>query len=263
MSLTVALIARDEAERIERCLDSVRWADEVVVVVDDRTVDATADLARRHSDRVFVHRFESYPAQRQWAQSQASSDWILWMDCDEVIPPALAAEVQETLRQPSCNAYRVPRRDFMFGRWIRHGGWYPQYHLKLHRRDGASWQRDVHEQLVIGGPIGTLKAPTLHYSHRRVSDWIRKMADYTSLEARAMHDAGTRVGVARILFEPPMYAGYKYFIQQGWRDGLHGLALALLLGNYRLLRNLQVWDLQQSTSHRKEPDDCPPPTSRS
>lgn len=263
MSVTVALIARDEAARIERCLASVAWADEIVVVVDDRTTDATAEIARRHTPHVFIQRFESYPRQRQSAQSHARGEWIFWMDCDEVVSADLAAEIAATLRQPTCNGYRVPRRDYMFGRWIRHGGWYPQYQLKLHRREAASWTRDVHERVEVPGPVGTLTSPTLHYSHARVRDWIAKMADYTDLEARTLHAAGARTGIVRILCEPPLYAGYKLFVQQGWRDGMHGWALALLLGSYRLMRHLQLWDLQQSARGPQESDTCPPPTSRS
>ena len=263
MSVTAFIIARDEERRIERCLDSLGWADEIVVVVDDRTADATAEVARRHTDRVFVRRFEGYPAQRQFAQDQARSDWVFWVDCDEVVAPGLAREIGETLEQPRFAAYRVPRRDYMFGRWIRHGGWYPQYHVRLYRREGVEWSRRVHEVPEIRGDVGTLREPVLHFAHTRVRDWLGKMTTYTALEAQAMHEAGARIGPVRILFEPPLYFGYKYIVQQGWRDGMHGLALALLLGGYRLARDLQLWDLQQSARGPKEPQECPPPTSRS
>jgi glycosyltransferase involved in cell wall biosynthesis len=263
MGLSVVLIAHQEAHRVSRCLESLRWAEEVIVVVSEQTTDGTAEAARRFTDRVFVRKFEDFPDQRGWADRQALGEWILSVDCDEVVPEGLAREIQETLTSPRFQAYRVPHLDYMFGRWIRHGGWYPQYHVRLYRRGAARWDREVHEKAVVAAPLGTLRHPILHYSHGRVSDWVAKMARYTSLEAEAMRQAGVHMTLPRLLAEPALYSGYKYIWQQGWRDGAHGLALALLLGCYRLVRNLKLWDLQQSQRGPAEPDDCPPRTFRS
>jgi glycosyltransferase involved in cell wall biosynthesis len=263
MTVTVALIARDEAHRIARCLRSVEWADERVVVVDSRTVDATAEIARSVGARVDVHPFESYAHQRQRAQDLSGSDWVMWMDCDELVTEELACEVRRAVENPAYIAYRVPRLDHMFGRWIRHGGWYPQYHVRLYRREGSRWERDVHEQVVVRGPVGTLRHPVLHDSHDSVQHWVERMDWYTTLEAEAMRKAGRRAGIASMLLEPPLYAAYKYVWQQGWRDGAHGLVLALLLGCYRLLRVLKLWDLDRRARAPEESADCPPPTSPS
>jgi glycosyltransferase involved in cell wall biosynthesis len=262
VSLSAVIIAQDEANRIARCLESLRWADEIVVVVSQQTTDATAEIARRFTGRVLVRRFEGFSDQRDWADRQASGDWILSVDCDEVVPDDLAREIRETLAAPRYQAYRVPHLDYMFGKWIRHGGWYPQYHVRLYERGQAQWNHDVHEKAEIATPLGTLRHPIRHYSHGRVADWVAKMARYTSLEAEGMYRAGVRMTLPRLLAEPPLYSGYKYFWQQGWRDGAHGLVLALLLGCYRLVRNLKLWDLQQSQRGPVEPDDCPPPISR-
>ena len=187
MSVTAFIIARDEERRIERCLDSLGWADEIVVVVDDRTADATAEVARRHTDRVFVRRFEGYPAQRQFAQDQARSDWVFWVDCDEVVAPGLAQEIGEALEQPRFAAYRVPRRDYMFGRWIRHGGWYPQYHVRLYRREGVEWSRRVHEVPEIRGDVGTLREPVLL---ARQDDHLHGARSAGHARSRSAHRAG-------------------------------------------------------------------------
>lgn len=263
MTLSAVIIAHDEAHRIARCLESIRWAEEIVVVVSEQTTDATAEVARGFTDRVLVRRFEGFSDQRDWADGQAGGDWILSVDCDEVVSSELAREIRETLVAPGFRAYRVPHLDYMFGKWIRHGGWYPQYHVRLYERGQARWSRDVHERADVATPLGTLQNPIRHYAHEHVADWLAKMARYTSLEAEGMHRAGVRMTVPRLLAEPPLYSGYKYFWQQGWRDGAHGLVLALLLGCYRLVRNLKLWDLQQSQKGPVESDDCPPPTSRS
>lgn len=258
MRLSATIIALDEADRIVPCLDSLRWADEIVVVVDDRTRDGTEAIARRYTGQVFRRGFAGYADQRQWADDQTTGEWILSLDCDEVVPRALAEEIRAALARPEFVAFRIPHLDYMFGKWIRHGGWHPQYHVRLYRKGVARWGRSIHERVSVEGRAGTLANPILHYAHARVSDWVDKMARYTTVEAEEMHRAGTRMGVARILLEPPLYAGYKLMVQQGWRDGLHGLALALLLGCYRLVRDLKVWDLHQAARGPREPGDCPP-----
>ncbi len=258
MKLSASLIAFNEAHRVERCLESLRWVDELVVVVDERTTDATPEIARRYTDRVFLRPFTSYSDQRQWADQQTTGDWILSVDCDEVVPVNLAEEIQAALASPRYDAYRVPHLDYMFGRWIRHGGWHPQYHVRLYRRGKFRWDLTIHEKILVDGTVGTLRQPILHFAHGRVEDWVGKMAAYTTLEAQAMQKAGRRVGWTNLVLEPPLYFSYKFIVQQGWRDGLHGLTLALLLGCYRLVRNLKAWDLQQAARAPKEPEDRPP-----
>jgi glycosyltransferase involved in cell wall biosynthesis len=256
--VTATIIAHNEGHRIARCLDSIRWVDEILVVVDERTSDDTEEVARRYTPRVHVRPFAGFSDQRQWADEQASGDWIFSIDCDEVVPEALAREIQDELKAPRFQAYRIPHLDYMFGKWIRYGGWYPQFHVRLYRRAAASWQRAVHEKVALDGPLGTLQTPLLHFSHGRLENWVNKMSLYTGIEAQAMQEAGAPVGVARILFEPPLMFGYKYFVLEGWRDGMHGLALALLLGCTRLIRNLKAWDLRQAARGPVESPDLPP-----
>ena len=257
MTVGVALIACNEAHRIDRCLESVRWADEIVVIVDDRTTDDTAARAHARGAQVVQRAFTDFSEQRNCAQDRLGTVWSMWMDCDEQAPPALAAEVRAAVADTRHAAFRAPRLNCMFGRWIRHGGWYPQHHIRLWRRDRARWAGRVHERPRVEGSIGTLRTPMLHYSHATVADWVEKMARYTSVEADEQFEAGRRIGLVRGLLEAPAYAAYKYVWQQGWRDGGHGVALASLLGCYRLLRNLKWWDLQQRAGVTREPE-CPP-----
>ncbi len=258
--VSVTIIARNEAHRIGRCLDSVRWADEIVVVVDDQTSDGTADVARRYTDRVHLRPFRTFAEQRQWADAQATGEWILSIDCDEVVPPPLAAEIEAELAAPRFDAYQVPHLDYMFGKWIRWGGQFPQYHNRLYRRGTAEWTSLIHEKVdVAPGRLGRLAHPILHYSHLRVADFIDKLARYTTPDARQMFERGERASWARLLVEPPLYFGYKYVVQQGFRDGMHGLALSLLHGTYRFVRNVKLWDLQQAARRRADPMDRPPP----
>ncbi|MBK7366353.1 MAG: glycosyltransferase family 2 protein [Candidatus Eisenbacteria bacterium] len=259
MSLSAVLIARDEAHRIERCLEALRWADEVVVVVDDASRDETEGIARRFGARVFVRAFDSFSLMRQFADEQATCEWILSVDCDEIVTPQLAAEIRAALATEH-TAFRIPHLDYMFGRWIRHGGWYPQYHWRLYRRARATWARAIHERVEFEGSVGTLREPFLHFSHGRVSDFVNKMARYTTTEAEAALAAGRRTNVLRMATEPFLYFGYKYVVQGGWRDGAHGFVLASLMGCYRLLVHLKLWDLAQAQRGDRDSRTCPPRT---
>ena len=263
MGISATVLAHNEAHRIAGCLDSIRWVDEIVVVVDSQTTDATAEVARRYTDRVLSRPLQSFSDQHRWADEQCAGEWILSVDCDEIVTEALREEIRRELAAPRCDAYRIPHLDYMFGKWIRHGGWYPQYHTRLYRRGSSQWQNDVHERVQVRGTIGRLRQPLLHFSHARVEDWINKMARYTSVEARNLYDAGQRTNLLRLLFEPPLYFGYKWIVKQGFRDGMHVFVLATLMGCYRLLRNLKLWDLQQSARGPRESKECPPSMSRS
>jgi glycosyltransferase involved in cell wall biosynthesis len=252
VSISAVVIARDEEPRLAECLESVSWADETIVVVDDRTLDRTADVGRRFTERVFVQPFHGYSEQRAWAGEQASSDWVFWLDADERATPELRDELVAALRTTHHVAFRVPRLDFMFGRWIRHGGWFPQHHVRAYRRGAVEWTGRVHEQATTSGSIGTLRSPVLHFAHHSVVEWVDKMSRYTTLEAEELHGQGKRANAWHLLLEPPLYAGYKYFIQRGFLDGGHGLVLASLMGCYRLVRNLKLWDLERASRGRDE-----------
>ncbi|HVP37837.1 MAG TPA: glycosyltransferase family 2 protein [Candidatus Saccharimonadales bacterium] len=237
--LSIAIVAQNEAHRLGRCLESLAFADEVLVV-DGGSTDGTPELAASLGARVVYRTFTGFREQRSFAVEQAHGPWVLSLDADEVVTPALASEIRETLTAPAFTAYRIPRLDYMFGRWVRHGGWYPQYHVQLFRRDSGRWEREVHERWVTGGPMGTLRHPVLHYSHLEVADFIRKLDRYTTIAARERAARGERVTLWRLALEPPAYFAYKYLWQSGFLDGAHGFTLAMLLGHYRFTELAKV-----------------------
>ena len=251
-SISVTVIARDESRHIGACLGSVSWADEIVVVVDDRTTDDTEQIARTITDRVFRRRFDGYSQQRQWAADHATHEWVLSVDCDERVPPALAREIREAVAAKFWNAYRIPHREQAFGRWIEHGGWYPQYHLRLFRRQAAQWTGEIHESVAIRGHLGTLKHPIEHIGHESVEGWVKKLDRYTSIEAHAMVFHGRRVNPIGIAATTVARFLYHYFWRQGWRDGAHGLVLAGLMSCYSFVRGVKQWDLERH--RRRDPD---------
>jgi len=184
-TISAVIITKNEERNIERCITSVRWADEVIVV-DSGSTDATAAISARLGARVIVKSWEGFAAQKEFAAAQASSDWVLSLDADEEVTPELRAEIQAMLsasREPAADGYRMPRKSFFLGTWIRHGGWYPGYQMRLFRRSAAFMNhRPVHEGFEVRGAVGTLDAPLNHYTYDTIRQYLDKMNDYTSLD---------------------------------------------------------------------------------
>jgi glycosyltransferase involved in cell wall biosynthesis len=252
MGVSAVLIVQDEERQLGDCLATLAWADEIVVV-DGGSRDGTVALARGLGARVVERAFTDFADQRNFALGHATQDWVFMVDADERVTPALRDEIARAVRDPAFAAYRVPHLDYMFGRWIRHGGWYPQYHLRLARRDRSRWDRPVHEVLAVDGAVGDLRQPLLHFSHGDVRDFVRKLNRYTDREAE-LEWAGRAPAVWRVVLEPPLYFLYKFVWQRGFLDGAHGFVLAQLLAFYRFTRLAKAW-----TRARAPQDPAAPP----
>jgi len=251
--VTGALIARDEERHVRACLESLAWADELLVVLDDRTRDATEAIARQLTDRVFLHVFRSFPAQRNFALDQTRTDWVLFVDADERVTPELAAEVRAVTAVESADApvgYWVPRRNVIWGRWIQHGGWYPDHQLRLLRRDRTRYDeaREVHELAVLDGPAGYLREPFVHHNYESVGQFLAKQRVYSSLDARTMWRRGIRPKPQNFVLQPLREFKRRYVEHEGFRDGPHGLLLATLLAYYNLATYVKLARLARQAS---------------
>lgn len=231
-TICAAVLAKDEAAVLDECLETLAWADELLVVVDDATTDATFEIARRHTPNVHVRPFTSFPDQRNAALELATSDWVFFVDADERIPPALVDEVRAVVANPGDRVgYWVPRHNYIFGRLVRGGGWWPDYQPRLLRRGRARYdpQRLVHELALFDGPADLLREPLVHLNYDDLGDFLRKQARYSRLEAERRFRQGVRPR-ARSFLGLPAREFYRRFVAlQGYRDGALGLALAALL----------------------------------
>lgn len=236
------ILTRDEERNIADCIASARGADEVVVV-DSESTDRTRELAQSAGARVVVHPMVNFAEQRNYANTVATCEWVLHLDADERITPKLMTEIRETCATTSSDGFRVPTLNIIFGKPLLHGGWYPSYHVRLQRRERARWARDVHETAGVKGELGTLANPIEHHSHATVSAFIQKLDRYTSMEA-SEHRGSTLWLAMRTVIEPGPYFVYKYVLQQGFRDGLRGLTIAMLLAFYRSTGYLKVLELR-------------------
>jgi glycosyltransferase involved in cell wall biosynthesis len=250
VKLTVTVITRNEAANIAGALESVKWADEIVVV-DSRSSDETVDIARRHATRVEIHDWEGYSEQRNFAAEIAANDWILAIDADERVPAALAAEIQGIMRKgPTASGYRMPRVSFYLGRWIRGTDWYPDYQLRLYdRRVGRFNGKKVHESVELtDGRVETLRHDLQHHPYRDISDHVTSIDHYTTLAAEEWFAAGRRTNPLDVVLHPPAAFLRNYVLRTGFRDGTAGFLISVLNSYYVFLKILKLWELQNRAS---------------
>jgi len=244
--LTVTIITLNEAAHIDACLASVSWADEILVV-DSGSTDGTPERARAGGARVIQRDWPGYAAQKNFAASQAANDWILSVDADERVTPALSAEVRTVLASdPDPAGYRVPRVAWHLGRWIRTTDWYPDYQLRLYDRRRAQWPpRAVHESVRADGPVGLLRQELQHYAYRDVSHHHETMNRYTTLAAEQMLAEGRRAGVTDLCLHPPAAFLRNYILRRGFTDGAVGMIISTMNAYYVFLKFAKLWQLQR------------------
>ncbi len=245
--LSVLVITRNEAANIRAALDSVRWADELVVV-DSGSTDDTVRIARETADRVSVHPWEGYGAQKNHAAALAAHDWILSLDADERVTPGLAREIRALLdAEPAARGYRIPRVTRYLGHWIRSTDWYPDLQLRLYDRRTGRWNdRLVHESVAVDGPVGRLRGELEHHAYRDVAHHLETIDRYTTLAASQLLREGRRAGWIDLAARPPAAFLRNYVVRQGVRDGARGLIVSMLNAGYVFLKFVKLWERQRA-----------------
>jgi glycosyltransferase involved in cell wall biosynthesis len=250
--LSVTIITRNEAANIADAIRSVAWADEIVVV-DSQSDDGTAAIARQHTERVIVREWPGYVAQKNFAASAASHDWILSLDADERVTPELASEIRSLLEAgPACVGYRIPRVTWHLGRWIRTTDWYPDYQLRFYDRRAGEWTgKYVHETVKMSGAVGQLHGEFQHYSYRDLSHHLATIDRYTTFAARQMFESGRRAGVFDLAVHPPLAFLRNYVARAGFRDGAAGFIISSMNAYYVFMKFAKLWELQQAGGRRQ------------
>jgi len=251
-ALTATVITLNEAANIEACLDSVAFADEVIVV-DSGSTDGTADLARAKGARVIARDWPGYAAQKNFAASQATHDWILSVDADERVTPELAREIERTVAAaPSTAGYRVPRVTFHLGRWIRTTDWYPDWQLRLYHRSRASWPpKLVHESVRANGEVGRLAAELQHYAYRDIAHHYATMERYTSLSAEEMFANGRPASILHLAVHPAAAFLRNYILKRGFLDGAAGFTISKMNAYYVYLKFVKLRALRGQRAEGK------------
>jgi glycosyltransferase involved in cell wall biosynthesis len=245
--LSVTIVAWNEEERLRACLESVAWADEIIVV-DAESTDKTTTLAREFTDRVWVRPWPGFAAQKNFALDQVSGDWVLSLDADERVTPELAERIQQIVgRGGPGDGYAVPRRNIFWGAWVRHGGLYPDYQLRLFRRGAGRFAEDaVHESVRVEGRVDVLAEPLLHQSYRDLEDFVRRSNRYSTLAAQDWVRRGRSVSLASLILKPIGRFLSMYIVKTGCLDGWRGLVLAILYAEYVFLRTAKAWEARRA-----------------
>jgi glycosyltransferase involved in cell wall biosynthesis len=274
--ISVLIPARNEATNIVDCIDSVRWADEIIVV-DSGSNDKTTSLAEKHGAQVVQFCWNSqFPKKKNWALENISwkNEWVFILDADERITPELASEIQTALKSPCADGYFINRRFMFLGKWIRHCGYYPSWNLRLfrhklgryervHTNDTTSGDNEVHEHVILSGATARLQNDMLHYAYPDIYTWIEKHNRYSNWEAevevRGSNNNGwlpeigidlrkrraLREGSRRLPFRPALRFFYSYILKRGFLDGTEGYVFCRLLATYEMLNVFKARELRR------------------
>lgn len=242
--LTAVILTYNEARHIAACIESVRFADDVIVF-DSGSTDDTPAIAAAEGARVLRRPFDDYAGQRNAALDAVGQGWVLFVDADERVTPELAAETRAVIAQGDAAGYRIPRHNFIFGKLTRGAGWYPDYQTRLLKVGAARYDpaKKVHEVVLLDGPEGALEHPFIHYNYDHPAQFRDKQRRYVAYDAQILYEQGVRPKVYTPFTQAARHFRWRFWSLGGWRDGLHGLRLSLLMAwyeyhKYRLLRKL-------------------------
>ena len=250
LSLSVVIITRNEEANLARTLTSVCWADEIVVV-DSGSTDRTREVAETFHAKFYVEPWKGFAAQKNSALVKASGEWILSLDADEEVEPALADEIRTVLAaNPSVAGFWIPRKNFFLGRWIKHGGFYPDLKLRLFQRGTGTFEdRPVHEDIHLDGTTARLHHHLLHHAYPTLESYIEHMNRYSSLGAQMVSEKRIRgFSFVDIVLRPKFTFLYNYGLRLGFLDGSEGLLLHLYHAGYVSWKYAKAWEMGKNKS---------------
>lgn len=250
LPLSVTFIALNEAEKIGRAIQSVNWAEDVVVV-DSGSTDDTCQIAQNLGARVIQNPWKGYGQQKNFAQGMARFDWVLNLDADEEVSPELRSEIERALEEQKTNperpdkpkGYLIPRKTFYLGRWIQYGGWYPNYLIRLADRRVSKWtEPHVHEALQVKGRVATLSSPILHDAFSSIQDQVHTNLRFSKLGAQDLISQGKTPSLGKLIFKPLGKFFETYFLKKGYRDGLPGFIIAANAAHSMFLKYAHLFE---------------------
>jgi len=259
MRVSAVVICWNEEADIAECLESVKWCDEIVVV-DSESTDRTVEIARRYTDRVIVRPWPGFVAQKNFALEQATGDWILSVDADERCTPGLPDEIKAALAGAAddVGGFSMKRHVWYMGRWINHGGWYPDRKVRLVRRGRARWTgTDPHDKLEADGRVEKLKGELVHFTYRDLNHQLQTMRNFSDVAAAEWVKAGKKFCLFKAIFHPPLKFLECYVWKLGFLDGWPGFVIAAASAFYVRMKYVKLWERTRHPAARP-PE---PPTS--
>ena len=247
MTISALVLAKNEEEMIEGCLKQLTFADEIVIV-DQDSVDNTLKIARKYTNRIFKSTANDFAQNRNTLKDKAKCKWLLYVDADEKLSQGLVKELKGAISKNEFSAFYIPRKNYVLGKWVKHGGWWPDYTPRLFEKSKLEkWKGKVHESPVISGKIGYLKTPIEHLSARSMSQMFSKSVNWAKIEADLFLKSGNRpVGIAGTLKLSVLEFIRRYFIKLGFLDGIVGLIAAIYQALHQVMIMTYLWELQNT-----------------
>ncbi len=252
IKISSIVIAKNEEANIQRCIESqLKCIDEIIVLIDESSTDKTLEIVKSYSQVKYESaKWMGYAKTKQYAVTLSSNEWILWIDADEVVTNGLCKELIEFKNtNPRHSAYSMPRMANFLGKWIKHGGWYPDSVTRLFLKDKASFnENEVHESLKINGTTGKLQNRIEHYTDPDIKHYFKKFNSYTSLAANELVKNGKTFSIWDIVLRPAAIFIKMYFLKSGFMDGIQGFILAVFSSAYVFTKYSKVWELTKGKS---------------
>jgi glycosyltransferase involved in cell wall biosynthesis len=249
--ISICIIAGNEEKNIRRCIESATWANEVIVV-DSFSTDRTVEICNEYTDRVYQHEWLGYIGQKNLIKDMAKGPWILFLDADEEISPALREEIISEFsssRIDNVSGYEFPRLVRYLGRWITHGDWYPDIKLRLFRKEkGTCGGKEPHDRTTVIGHVKRLKSPIFHYTYTSINDQLASLNSFTSISAKGKYCDGIQFGLSDVVLRPVLRFMRCYFLRRGFMDGLPGLIVATTVAFGVFIKYAKLWELQRENT---------------
>ena len=264
LPISVLLPTYNSAAIVRDTLESIKWADEILVV-DSYSTDETLNICRGYGARIIQHENVNSAKQKNWAAPQCRHEWVLQIDSDEVLELDLKEEIEHavTHASPNDHAFRIPRKNHILGRWMRYSGIYPDYQTRLFRRDRGRWMdREVHAHVVVSGKVGTLLHHIMHYGMPNISKQLRNLDRYTRYEADEMYKQGIHFHWYRLIIRQWEVFFYRYLWLRGFSDGWRGFIVCSYMAIYDFLSQAKLWEMEE-IGIRAEPTITPASHHRS
>lgn len=245
MSLGAVVISYNEEENIARCLESLSFCDEIVVV-DAKSTDKTVEIAKKYTPKIHVKPWKGYVEQKNEAVSLCSCDWVLSLDVDEVVSSELKSEIIHVLTSPSSySGFSIPRKTMHFGRWIKYGGWYPNLLVRLFRKSEGRWVGgELHERWETKGTVGRLRNDLIHFSFRNLADQVARNNRYSSLGAEKLMNRGVKFSLYKMITKTVSKFIETYMLKRGFLDGYPGFIISVSAAYSVYLKWAKLWEMQ-------------------
>jgi len=245
VKVSAIVLTYNEEKNIKRCLESLKWADEIVIV-DSFSTDKTLEICSRYSAKIFQREFDGFASQRNFALTKASNEWVLIVDADEEVTPDLSREIKEAISRDNgeVDGYYIMRNNFWFGKHLRYGVNSKDYGFRLFKKDKVVYTKEIHEvPTVNNGRFKYLKGCIVHYSYTTLSHYFFKLNLYTDIESKEMVKKEVKISRSRIFFWPVLRFFWAFFIKRGWKDGLIGFLVSLCGSIYMLTKYMKYIEL--------------------